>query len=319
MNLPTPSHLGLRSEMIFHRAHGVVERHDGYWAIRTPENPTYFWGNYLEFDRAPRAGDAPRWIQLFGDHIGCVQPESKHIALSWTEQAVGERQQFVEAGFATKEAVVMTATRLLPVPAPRADVELRPLGPGDWTALADLQTLERAAEHPEDEFRAFIERYVEAWRRLAAQGVGGWWGALAGAQLVAALGLYWDSLPGADGERLGRYQMVVTRPDWRRRGLCRALVHAAGTAALSAGLADRLVIVADAHDVARGIYEAAGFAVVESWYGVAAGGVLTGERRRRWRRGRRRCRTRCCCRGRVANVGREAGHACGRIVDQHPW
>lgn len=78
--------------------------------------------------------------------------------------------------------------------------------------------------------------------------------------------------PGADGERLARYQMVITHPDWRRRGLCRALLHTAGSAALAAGRADRLVIVADAHDVARGIYAAAGFTVMESWHGVQRAG-----------------------------------------------
>jgi hypothetical protein len=62
-------HPGLRIEMIFHRALGSVERHDGYWVIRTPGNPTFFWGNCLVFDRAPRAEDAPRWLALFDQQI----------------------------------------------------------------------------------------------------------------------------------------------------------------------------------------------------------------------------------------------------------
>lgn len=189
----TPKHLGLRSEMIFHRAHGVVERHDGYWAIRTPGNPNFFWGNCLVFDRAPRVGEAEKWLRLFDRHIAQVQPRSKHIALGWTEQAMGEREPFLMQGFDGTESVVMAATALSPVPPRRVAAELRPLGPADWPALVDLQVLERGPVHPEPEFRAFIQGSVVVWQLLAKRGAGGWWGAFAGSQLVAALGLYWDT------------------------------------------------------------------------------------------------------------------------------
>ena len=42
----------------------VVERRDGYLVVRSPDNPTHYWGNLLLFDRAPVAGDGARWEEL---------------------------------------------------------------------------------------------------------------------------------------------------------------------------------------------------------------------------------------------------------------
>lgn len=268
MNLPMPSHLGLRSEMIFHRAHGVVERHDGYWAIRTPENPTYFWGNCLVFDDAPRAGDAARWLALFERHIAQQQPASRHVALGLTEQLAGEREAFSDLGFDVQESVVMSTTAPRSAPAPRVAAALRALGPQDWPALIELHVLTREPHHPEADYRRYAERSVADWRSLSEAGQGGWWGGFVDGALVAALGLYFEREAAAGGERLGRYQSVVTHPGWRRRGLCRALVSQAGRSALLERSAYRLVMVADAHDIARGIYASVGFEVVESWHGV---------------------------------------------------
>ncbi|MFN7570171.1 MAG: GNAT family N-acetyltransferase [Betaproteobacteria bacterium] len=261
-------HLGLRSEMIFHRAHGVVERHDGYWTICTPGNPTYFWGNCLVFDHAPRAGDAARWLALFERHIAQRQPASRHVALGWTEQLAGERRAFIDLGFEAQESVVMSTTAPRSAPAPRVAAALRALAPHDWPALIDLHVLTREPHHPEADYRRYAERSVAEWRSLSEAGQGGWRGAFVDGTLVAALGLYFEREAAAGDERLGRYQSVATHPDWRRRGLCRALVSLAGRSALVERRADRLVMVADAHDIARGIYASVGFEVVESWYGV---------------------------------------------------
>jgi len=68
--------------------------------------------------------------------------------------------------------------------------------------------------------------------------------------------------------RLARYQHVVTHPDWRRQRLCRALVKLAADYALSDLAADGLVMIADAHDVARLAYAGAGFVDIGVWRGL---------------------------------------------------
>ena len=51
--------LGYRTDLFFSRLSGEVTDNGEYLCIRTPSNPTYWWGNYLLFKRAPRLGDAP--------------------------------------------------------------------------------------------------------------------------------------------------------------------------------------------------------------------------------------------------------------------
>ena len=42
-------------------------------------NPTYWWGNFLLFDHAPRERVAPAWLARFEAEIALLQPESRHI------------------------------------------------------------------------------------------------------------------------------------------------------------------------------------------------------------------------------------------------
>ena len=43
----------------------VVERRGDHLVIRSPRNPTHWWGNLLLFDAPPEPGDGERWDALF--------------------------------------------------------------------------------------------------------------------------------------------------------------------------------------------------------------------------------------------------------------
>jgi hypothetical protein len=58
---------------------------------------------------------------------------------------------------------------------------------------------------------------------------------------------------------LARFQHVRTRPQWRRRGLCSALVHKVGRRGLEVMGAKTLVMLADPQDVTFGFDETRGF------------------------------------------------------------
>jgi ribosomal protein S18 acetylase RimI-like enzyme len=254
--------LGFRSELSFHRAQGEVldlRASHGCRVIRTPRNPTFFWGNYLLFDHAPRAGDAARWNALFDTLIARPQPESTHRAFGWIEDAPGEVDAFLADGCERNDAVVMQATAVAPSQ-PAFAVDVRALdAPAAWNALVDLLTVTRAPAHDAASYRPFAERRVHAWRALIEAGQGAWFGAFDGATLAAALGIFVEVAP-QGGERLARYQSVATAPAFRRRGLCRALLaHAAAHARERLG-ADRLIIVAMAGELPERLYASAGFA-----------------------------------------------------------
>lgn len=235
----------------------------GCWLVRTPANPTFYWGNTLLFQRAPEVGDYPRWMALFERLIAAPQPASAHRTFGWIEDAPGEIGPFLAAGFERNDAVVMQATDLPPAAVPAVPVQLRALaGDGDWAQLVELLVHTRAAAHESATYRPFAAQRVAGWRALAARGQGGWFGAWVDERglpvLAAALGIFVER-EAVNGERLARYQSVATAVAYRRRGLCRALLAHAGRHARTALAADRLIIVAMADELPQRIYEGTGF------------------------------------------------------------
>ncbi len=264
--------LGFRSELIFHRADGeVLDRRaeHGCRVIRTPVNPTFYWGNYLLFDRAPTQGDALRWPRLFERFISNHQPESTHRAFGWIENSPGEIAAFLDNGYQVNNAAVMVSTRVPEVPTPTLAARLQAFGTtGDeaesaWLQLVALHVATRAPQFEEHGYWPFAQRSVERWRTLAAAGRGNWFGAFLEGEgrkleLVAALGIYAEAEP-EDGERIARYQAVMTAAAYRRRGLCRALIAQAGRYAIEELRANHLVIVAAAGEMPEQLYASVGF------------------------------------------------------------
>jgi GNAT superfamily N-acetyltransferase len=277
----TAAALGFRTELIFHRADGEVidcRAEHGCRVIRTPSNPTYYWGNYLLFERAPQPGDAQRWPDLFERLIAAGQPQSTHRAFGWMEDAVGDIDGVLADGYRQDNVTVMQATGVPNAPPPALDAQLRPLAlhgdaaERDWSALVELSVATRGPEFEEGEYWPFARRRVERWRALVHAGQGNWFGAfiddpVAGPRLAAALAVYVEAEP-EDGERLARYQSVMTDAAYRRRGLCRALVAIAARHAREQLRADRLIIAAAAGEMPEQIYASLGFTAAGLQRGV---------------------------------------------------
>lgn len=264
----------LRSELIFLSGASNATRVDDYVVIRTPDNPTYWWGNTLFFDGAPRGDDFERWTQLFEDHIRTPQPASRHTTFGWGSAATGvvqpavqpAVQPFLDAGYLLFGTVVLAAQATTPIVAPHPNRSARIdfiTGSG-WSALHEVLVETRdEGKHSLAEYAEFARRRIAGWRALAERGQGAWFGAWldvdGAASLIAALGVFVEAEPGIDGRRIGRFQHVVTMPSARRQGLAGTLVEHASRHAFDALAADTLLILADANDVARRVYESTGF------------------------------------------------------------
>jgi hypothetical protein len=109
--------LGWRSELIFPRFDAqVIERPD-YLLIRTPQNPTFWWGNFLLFDRAPREGDAAVWAAAFEREIVQQQPESRHLAFGVDAPGPIEMPaDFAALGLTPMQGAVLTLAPPQPKP-----------------------------------------------------------------------------------------------------------------------------------------------------------------------------------------------------------
>lgn len=126
-----------------------LERGADHWVVRSPSNPTYWWGNFLLFDDAPRTGDGRRWCSRFAEAFA-RDPRVTHTTLAWDrpDDEVGEAQaELVAAGFELEVTVGLTAAPAEIRSHPRAsrDVEVVALDPSEggdetlWRQVIELQ------------------------------------------------------------------------------------------------------------------------------------------------------------------------------------
>ena len=96
---------------------------------------------------------------------------------------------------------------------------------------------------------------------MVQSGLGCWFGGFLGSRMVASLGIF------RDGD-VGRYQIVSTHAEFRRRGICGSLVYLSARHAFEEMGLTTLVMVADEDYHAARIYESAGFIPSEKILGV---------------------------------------------------
>ena len=243
--------LGYRTDLAILALEGsqVTDRGD-HLVIRTPGNPSYWWGNFLLLrDLEPGSGGS--WLARFAAEF----PDARHTALGLDETDAGTADPGELGGMTMERNAVMTATSVHAPPQPNTDAVFRPLeGDADWQQSFELAAAVHAGEPGGD--AGFLTARVAAKRALAEAAHGAWFGAFLDGTLVSQLGL----VTGKSG--LARYQSVETHPAARRRGLAGTLVWQAGATALD-GDASTLVMVADPEDAAIRVYRSVGFTVTE--------------------------------------------------------
>jgi GNAT superfamily N-acetyltransferase len=248
--------LGFRTDLrLLEMTGSVIEERGTHLVVRTPANPTYFWGNFLLLRQLPFPGGEREVVGAF--HTEFPQAEHVAIGIDSTEDLTEQLAPFVEAGLEIDCGIVLT-TGTLVAPRPVADdVVVRPLeSDDDWEGRA------RLAHHlwsktDEATFMTYARRKSEQERALVARGLGRRYGAFVGDELVSTAAVF------VTHAGIARYQTVETHPDHRRRGLAAAVVHAAGEHALTTYGIEVLVIAADADGDAIRIYRRLGFVDTE--------------------------------------------------------
>jgi ribosomal protein S18 acetylase RimI-like enzyme len=245
----------------------VVER-DGYCVVRTPSNPTYYWGNYVLFREPPRAGDRDVWEQVFArEHGSDAERGSHHVALAWdvVDGELGEAEaELASAGYEIEMSLALVAgpSDLTRHPRAAGDVVVRRLDPAPgadaeaWAAVTELQVASREPGHEEEHYRAYNARWLADRRERFVAGDGGWYVAELDGEVIGSCGVVVT-----DGR--GRFQAVDTAESHRRRGVASRLVVEVGRDPVARFGATRLVIVADADYHAAGLYESLGFVARE--------------------------------------------------------
>jgi hypothetical protein len=166
--------LGYRTDLIFPRFDGILIDRGEYLVVRSPLNPTFYWGNFLLFARPPRPGDFDTWRDLFARELG-RPPTTRHVALAWDspEGEQGFVEPFIHAGFNLERSVVQV-TRKLALPAHAAtDVTVRTLSTeAEFAHVVEQQVQSRDEGHEEGGYRAFRTHMMERYRRMEQAGLG---------------------------------------------------------------------------------------------------------------------------------------------------
>lgn len=257
---------GWRTDFFLHRRGAVVIEREDAIVVRTPANPGFYWGNCLVLPQGPADGDLAHWLRRFDDEIVRLQPASRHVAIGVNTPATeAVLPSWRAAGFERHVTAVMRLAPgelLVPAkPPPRGDVSVRPIRfPDDVPAIVELECADTHG-FDLDAYRSYRLRQFERYAAMHADGELNWFGVWCDGQLAADCGLMREAArPGA----VARFQRVATHPQWRRRGLCSALVHAVSAFGFERWGVGEIFMVANPDDVAIGIYRSLGYRAIET-------------------------------------------------------
>lgn len=249
--------LGYRTDLALLRLGGtIVEDRGDHLLVRSPHNPTYWWGNFLLLPHVPPDEEIDGWLARFA----AEHPDAQHIALGFdgTDGAADDLAGFVRRGLEIEADTVMTASSVHRSRSANTEASYRPLtSDDDWAQSLALGVRMDEGSYEPVGHRRFVQAKTATSRRLVEAGHGKWFGAFLDGRLVAQLGLV------NAGAGLARFQSVETDPDFRRRGLAGGLVYTASTYGFEQGVRT-LVMVADPGYVAIDLYRSVGFVDAET-------------------------------------------------------
>ncbi|MDQ3037550.1 MAG: GNAT family N-acetyltransferase [Myxococcota bacterium] len=253
--------VAIRTDLFLTAFDGEVIDRERYVVIRTPSNPSYWWGNYLVYPEPPDATSHRVWL----DDSARELPGIAATLLAWDrpDGASGDLAPFLRDGFAIDDGTILTATcrDLVMPPRHNDDVSVAPLaGDAHWdeAARALMSAFAPRRSGTLDDLRAFVVRQLARYRAMQDAGIGQWYGAFVGGELAGTLGLV-----RVEGSALGRFQLVGTDPRFARLGVCSTLVHEVARRALEEQGFATLVMAADADYHAAKVYESVGFHATE--------------------------------------------------------
>lgn len=242
--------LGLASDALVMNGHSTFEDRGTHIVQRTPAEPRYWFGNQVIFRALPdAAGDAL-------DAFATAFPAAPHCVISVDlpqPEVPGWLADLPD--FAAEHTDVLVLDGVIRGPAlPAGLVPRQIVDDGDWAQVVTLQHAVSLSQGytPGPAHSTYIEAKFARIRAACARGGFAWFGVFDGPVLAADMGITWNG-------QIARYQSVETHQDYRRQGICAALlVHVLGHARAQSPRAVP-VILAEKDGAPGRIYRRAGF------------------------------------------------------------
>ena len=253
--------LGLRTDFMFYRFFSeLIDRSDRV-VVRTPDNPSFHWGNLIVYPEGPSGNDYQRWTRDFKEEFDEL-PLVRHMTFTWDSvSSRTDTREFVREGFEYGATTVLVAEGSLSPQYPNREVDLKiAQSDDDWRGISEFHIRLNPLGQDVDEYRKVAEQQFAEYRRMTKQGFGNWYFATFENRIVADLGLF-------DEDGVARFQNIETAPEWRRRGIAQTLMAFAA----DSSRAKTFVVQADSDDSVVDLYKSLGFTARETledlcWY-----------------------------------------------------
>ncbi|HVZ40780.1 MAG TPA: GNAT family N-acetyltransferase [Candidatus Kapabacteria bacterium] len=250
--------LALATELMLWSATSSIVDRGEYIVVATQEAPGWYGGNLLILPHPPAVGDFERWSGLFAAEFG-HRPEIEHRMFYWPGDAASSEAMapFRTAGFEAEEEMTLAASAVYAPSFANSELVIREIErPEEWEMVFGVQFACRPERFEPEGYARFLRRRIGNRRHMIGLGMGAWFGAFLGDRLAGTLGLFHRN-------GVGRFQDVITHPEFRRRGVCATLVHHVAGIGLGRWGCRQLAMVADPNYHAARIYERLGFRPVE--------------------------------------------------------
>ena len=252
--------LGFKTDIMVIGFTGKVTDCDDYVIVESPENPGYFWGNFILFANSPKSDLLGYYEDVFHKKIG-YKKDTRHISMGWDTGDINECKFFLDEGYKVEASIILSTNQTNKPPKFNSEVEVRPLiSDQDWEDVVELQCLYND-DFELRKYKKFKQDQFYNYRKMSMAGHGHWYGAFLNNKLVGDLGIF-------QSQGCGRYQSVETHPEYLRMGICGTLVYKSSILAASEFNIKTLVMVADEEYHAARIYESVGFKPSEKYVGV---------------------------------------------------
>src|SRR4051794_35110021 len=99
--------LGFRTDIMLRRLAGAsVDDRGDHLVVRTPANPTFYWGNFVLLGSPPAPGQAAAWLDVFAAEF----PAAAHVAIGidGTDGETGDVAALQDAGLDLEVDHVLT-------------------------------------------------------------------------------------------------------------------------------------------------------------------------------------------------------------------
>jgi len=258
MNLQS---LAIQTDLIFARYSGEVYDRGNYMVVKTPSRPNYFWGNYLIMSERPGNGSLLKWRQLYDQEFDSTRQGFMAFAVDAPDGHIEVTKEFVDQGFRFNTNKVLTAKHVNPPPKLNLNAIVREIESDDeWAQLLDVHYSDSWYLNPETQIPFLVGKFKDL-RKMSDAKIGKRFGAVLDGRVVADLGIYRSG-------KIGRFNEVATHRSFRRLGLCGTLVFKAALKAFNEMGIEELVMEADEHYHAAGIYESVGFRPTQKQVGL---------------------------------------------------